>query len=442
MRVSVIGTGHVGLVTVACMAAIGHEVIGYDIDTAKIDGLRAGEVPFYEADLDELVAAGVAAGRISFADDEVDAVDAAEVVFICVGTPSRPDGAPNLTFVQAAAAMVAAHATAPVVVAEKSTVPVQTGQRIRQALRLETQARQSGLRHEVVSNPEFLREGTAVADTLRPDRIVVGADSEYAHEVMRRLYAPLLATHECPYVATDVSTAELIKHASNAFLATKISFINAIARICELAGADVQTIADAMGYDARIGRAFLNAGLGYGGSCFPKDVQAFIHIADGLGYDFAMLRETQRVNREAKAWPLQQLRRHIWNLSGKRIAILGLAFKPGTDDIREAPALDVIEDLLGEGAVVRAHDPVAMEAVRRFYPDVEYFDKAEAALQGAHAVVLCTEWDEYRELRPERIAQLLEYPVVVDARNVWDVSALAAEGLTVASVGRTWTQEA
>jgi UDPglucose 6-dehydrogenase len=421
------------------MAAIGHDVVGYDIDSAKIEGLRAGEMPFIEAGLDELIAAGLAAGRISFTNDEANAVDDAEVVFICVGTPSRPDGAPNMTFVQAAAAMVATHATAPVVVAEKSTVPVQTGQRIRQALRLETQARQTGLRHEVVSNPEFLREGTAVADTLHPDRIVVGADSEYAHEVMRRLYAPLLATHECPYVATDVSTAELIKHASNAFLATKISFINAIARICELAGADVQTIADAMGYDARIGRAFLNAGLGYGGSCFPKDVQAFIHIADGLGYDFAMLRETQRVNREAKAWPLQQLRRHIWNLSGKRIAILGLAFKPGTDDIREAPALDVIEDLLGEGAVVRAHDPVAMDAVRRFYPDVEYFDKAEAALQGAHAVVVCTEWDEYRDLQPERIAQLLEYPVVVDARDVWDVDALRAEGLTVAAVGRPAT---
>jgi UDPglucose 6-dehydrogenase len=436
VRVSVIGTGHVGLVTVGCMAAIGHDVVGYDIDKAKIDSLRAGEMPFYEAQLEDLIATGVTAGRISFTDDEAEAVHDAEVVFICVGTPPRTDGAPDLTFVQAAAAMVARHAVASVVVAEKSTVPVQTGQRIRQALRLETQARQTGLQHEVVSNPEFLREGTAVADTLRPDRIVVGADSEHAHLVMRSLYEPLLATHDCPYVATDVSTAELIKHASNAFLATKISFINAIARICELAGADVQTVADAMGYDARIGRAFLNAGLGYGGSCFPKDVQAFIHIADGLGYDFAMLRETQRVNREAKAWPLQQLRRHIWNLSGKRIAILGLAFKPGTDDIREAPALDVIEDLLGEGATVRAHDPVAMEAVKRFYPDVEYFDKAEAALQGAHALVLCTEWDEYRELRPERIAQLLEYPIVVDARNVWDVDALRAEGLTVASVGR------
>lgn len=436
MRVSVIGTGHVGLVTVGCMAAIGHDVVGYDIDTAKIEGLRAGAMPYYEAQLEDLVAAGVDAGRISFTDDEAEAVQGAEVVFICVGTPPRTDGAPNLSFVQAAAAMVAAHATTPVVVAEKSTVPVQTGQRIRQALHLETQARRTGLHHEVVSNPEFLREGTAVEDTLRPDRVVVGADSEHAHDVMRQLYEPLLATHDCPYVATDVSTAELIKHASNAFLATKISFINAIARICELAGADVQTVADAMGYDARIGRAFLNAGLGYGGSCFPKDVQAFIHIADGLGYDFAMLRETQRINREAKAWPLQQLRRHIWNLSDKRIAILGLAFKPGTDDIREAPALEVIEELVGEGAAVRAHDPVAMEATRRIYPDVEYFDKAENALQGAHALVLCTEWDEYRELTPERIAELLEYPVVVDARNVWDADALRAQGLTVATVGR------
>jgi len=436
VRVSVIGTGHVGLVTVGCMAAVGHDVVGYDIDTAKIEGLRAGEMPYYEAELADLVASGMASGRITFTDDEVEAVRDAEVVFICVGTPPRSDGAPNLTFVQAAAAMVATHATTAVVVAEKSTVPVQTGQRIRQALRLETQARRTGLHHEVVSNPEFLREGTAVADTLRPDRIVVGADSADAHDVMRRLYDPLLATHDCPYVATDVSTAELIKHASNAFLATKISFINAIARICELAGADVETVADAMGHDARIGRAFLNAGLGYGGSCFPKDVQAFIHIADGLGYDFAMLRETQRINREAKAWPLQQLRRHIWNLSDKRIAILGLAFKPGTDDIREAPALDVIEELVSEGAVVRAHDPVAMDHVRRHYPDVEYFDKAESALEGAHALVVCTEWDEYRQIRPERIAQLLEYPVVIDARNIWDADALRAEGLTVASVGR------
>jgi UDPglucose 6-dehydrogenase len=315
-------------------------------------------------------------------------------------------------------------------------VPVRTGQRIRQALRLASQARGGGLHHEVVSNPEFLREGSAVQDTLHPDRIVVGADSERAHEVMRELYAPLLDRVNCPYVATDVNTAELIKHASNAFLATKISFINAIARICELAGADVHTVADAMGHDVRIGRAFLNAGLGYGGSCFPKDVEAFIHIAGELGYEFGMLRETDRINREAKAWPLQQLRRLVWNINGKEVAVLGVAFKPDTDDVRDAPALEVIESLLAEGARVRLHDPVALDHVRERFPQVTFCDSAEEALRGAHAVVVCTEWDEYRKITPEQLADWLEYPVVVDARDVWDAAALQEQGLTVASVGR------
>ncbi|HEY8340578.1 MAG TPA: nucleotide sugar dehydrogenase, partial [Egibacteraceae bacterium] len=229
---------------------------------------------------------------------------------------------------------------------------------------------------------------------------------------------------------------ELIKHASNAFLATKISFINAVARICELTGADVHTVADAMGYDARIGRAFLNAGLGYGGSCFPKDVEAFIHIAAELGYDFGLLRETERINREAKAWPLSQLRRLLWNIAEKEIAVLGVAFKPGTDDVRDAPALDVIDGLLAEGARVRLHDPVALDHVRDRYPEVTMCDKAEDALRGAHAVVVCTEWDEYREIAPERLRELLEYPIVVDARRVWDPEALSAVGLTVAGVGR------
>ena len=436
MKVSVIGVGHVGLVTVACMADLGHDVVGMDADVSKITALHKGQVPFYEDGLSELTAAGVDAGRIRFTTDPAEAVDGAEVVFICVGTPPRHDGSPDLSYVQAAAAAVAAHATTPVVVAEKSTVPVQTGQRIRQALRLETQARRRGLHHDVVSNPEFLREGTAVEDTLRPDRIVVGADAEQAHEVMRRLYEPLLARHDCPYVATDTKTAELIKHASNGFLATKISFINAVARICELAGADVHTVADAMGYDARIGRAFLNAGIGYGGSCFPKDVKAFVHIAAELGYDFGMLRETERVNREAKAWPLQQLRRLVWNLAGKEVAVLGVAFKPGTDDIREAPALDVIEALQAEGARVRLHDPVALDHVRGRFPEAQFCDKAEEALDGAHAVVVCTEWDEYRAIAPVRLAELLEYPVVIDARNAWDPDALVEAGLTVASIGR------
>jgi len=436
VRITVIGVGHVGLVTAACMAELGHDVVGMDDDAAKIATLTAGHVPFVEPGLEDLVQQVVAQGRLRFSTDTAEAVRHAEVVFICVGTPRKEDGSPNLAYVQRVAAEVAEHAEHAVVVAEKSTVPVRTGERIRHVLALQAKADGRGVVHEVVSNPEFLREGSAVSDTLHPDRIVVGADTDHAHEVMRALYAPLLARHDCPYVATDVRTAELIKHASNAFLATKISFINAVARICEVAGADVQTVADAMGHDARIGRAFLNAGLGYGGSCFPKDVEAFIHIADELGYDFGLLRETDRINREAKAWPVAQLRRLLWNLADKEIAVLGLAFKPGTDDIRDAPALDVIESLLAEGARVRLHDPVALGQVTDRWPDVTLVDKAEDALRGAHAVVVCTEWDEYRAITAERLADLLAYPVVVDARLVWDADALTAAGLTTAAVGR------
>ena len=436
MRVGVIGVGHVGLVTAGTLADLGHDIVGMDDDVAKIDALHTGAVPFYEPGLEDLIRSGVQAGQISFTTEPGKAIDGMDVVFICVGTPRGPDGAPHLAYVQAAASAVAKHATTKVVVAEKSTVPVRTGARIAQALKLEAQAAHRDLEHEVVSNPEFLREGTAVRDTLEPDRIVVGADTPGAHKVMRALYEPLLARHECPYVATDVRTAELIKHASNAFLATKISFINAVARICELAGADVHTVADAMGYDARIGRAFLDAGLGYGGSCFPKDVEAFIHIAQSLGYDFGMLRETDRINRETKQWPMQQLRRLLWNVSNKEVAVLGVAFKPGTDDVRDAPALDVIDALRAEGANVRLHDPVALHAVRDRYPDVAMCDKVEDALRDAHAVVVCTEWDEYAAITPERLAELLEYPVVVDARSIWDADALRVAGLTVASVGR------
>ncbi len=436
MRLCVIGVGHVGLVTAACFAELGHHVVGVDDDHGRVAALAAGQTPFHEPGLGDLVTRHLASGRLTFTGRHAEGIADAEAVFICVGTPRRADGAPNLAYVQSAAASVAQLAEPPTVVVEKSTVPVRTGERIKQALTLQAQARGGALIHQVASNPEFLREGAAVADTLRPDRIVVGADEARAHEVLADVYAPMLAQHRCPYVATDVRTAELIKHASNAFLATKISFINAVARVCELSGADVQTVADAMGHDARIGRAFLNAGLGYGGSCFPKDVEAFVHIAADLGYDFGLLRETDRINREAKAWPLAQLRRLVWNLADKEVAVLGLAFKPGTDDIRDAPALDVIEDLRAEGAHVRLHDPVALGHVADRWADVRLCDKVDEALEGAHAVVVATEWDEYRAISPERLLELLTYPVVVDARGVWDPNALAKGGLTVASVGR------
>jgi UDPglucose 6-dehydrogenase len=436
VRVAVIGVGHVGLVTAACLADLGHVVAGTDDDRVKIESLQSGQMPFFEPDLEALVSAGTASGRLTFTGDIADALYGAEVAFICVGTPRKEDGSPNLAYVQSAAAAVASHARGSVVVAEKSTVPVRTGERIRQALRLQSQARGAGMTFDVVSNPEFLREGRAVADTLSPDRLVVGADSRHAHDVMERLYSPLRQRHDCPYIATDVRTAELIKHASNGFLATKISFINSVARVCEIAGADVHTVAEAMGHDPRIGRAFLDAGLGYGGSCFPKDVEAFRHIAGELGYDFGLLRETDRVNREAKAWPLAQLHRLVWNVADKQVAVLGVAFKPGTDDVRDAPALDVIDSLLAEGAEVRLHDPMALEQVRGRFPGVELCDKAEDALRGAHAVVVCTEWDEYAAIRPERLRELLEYPVVVDARGVWDPETLGAQELSVASIGR------
>lgn len=437
MRVAVLGIGHVGLVTAACMSEWGHDVVGFDNDPAKISSVEARSVPFHEPGLEDLMLRGLDASRITVTGEVAEALDSPDVVFICVGTPMKEDGSPNLTYVQAAAAMVATHTKAPTVVAEKSTVPVQTGERIRQALMLQAQSTGAATRHEVVSNPEFLREGTAVQDTLYPDRVVVGADSPRGHEVMRRLYEPLLQRHDCPYVATDVKTAELIKHASNAFLATKISFINAVARICEATGADVHTVADAMGHDVRIGRSFLNAGLGYGGSCFPKDVEAFIHIAAELGYDFGMLRETERINREAKRWPVGQLRRLLWNIGDKEVAVLGVAFKPHTDDIRDAPALDVIDELVEEGTVVRLHDPVALSHVQDRWGDkVRLCDSAEEAVRGAHAVVTCTEWPEYAEITAEDLAEWLQFPVVVDARNVWDAVALRAAGLSVSSVGR------
>lgn len=436
MKITVLGIGHVGLVTAGCMAELGHEVVGYDVDESKIEVVRSGRTPFYEPGLDELLQKGVASGRLTVTVDQGAAIAGADVVFICVGTPGLPHGGPNLTYVQEAAAMVARVATGPVVVAEKSTVPVQTGARVRQALQMEAAARDTEVLMSVVSNPEFLREGSAVQDTLRPDRIVVGADDEHGHDVMRRVYAPMLAQHDCPYVATDVPTAELIKHASNAFLATKISFINAVSRVCELSGADVEVVADAMGHDARIGRAFLNAGIGYGGSCFPKDVRAFDRIASELGYDFGMLRETDKINREAREWPMRRLREHLWNVAGKTVAVLGVAFKPGTDDIREAPSLDIIGELIEEGANIRLHDPVAMDQIRDLFPDAHFAASGVEALDGAHAVILCTEWPEYGEITPADLKARLEYPVVIDARNLWDLAAMRDAGLTAVQVGR------
>ncbi|HEX9342786.1 MAG TPA: UDP-glucose/GDP-mannose dehydrogenase family protein [Actinomycetota bacterium] len=436
MRVTVIGAGHVGLVTAVCLAKIGHEVVADDDDQAKIDLMRSGKAWFYEPDLEPLMAEALANGRLRFTSDKGEAVRHGEVIFVSVGTPPRPDGSPNLRFVEAVAREVARNL--PVgefrLICEKSTVPVQTGERVAQVIAREAP---EGVDYEVASNPEFLREGSAVEDTLRPDRIVVGTESQRGTEVLRQLYAPITERPGTEFLATDRNTAELIKHASNAFLATKISFINQVARVCERAGADVELVARGMGLDPRIGAAFLRAGPGYGGSCFPKDVAAFAHRSQELGVDFAILREVARVNSDARRAIVEKVRHLLWHLEGKHIGVLGLSFKPDTDDLRESPAIDVARMLLDEGASVLAYDPVASSAeVTQLAPGVELAAKAADVAIGAHALVLMTEWGEFAELDPADLAGRMAYPILVDARNALDQAAFVAAGFTVAGVGR------
>lgn len=436
MRIAVIGVGHVGLVTAACLARWGHDVVGMDDDAARVSTLRGGGVPFFEPDLDGLVAEGVASGRLTFTTDLAEALGEVEVAFVCVGTPALPGGAPNLSYVERVGREAATAATRDLVLVEKSTVPANTGVRLQQVIRREQTRSGNHVAIAVASNPEFLREGSAVADTLRPDRIVIGAGDAATTATVRAVYRPLLEDHHCPVVETDLQTAELIKHASNAFLATRISFINAVARICERVGADVEVVAEGMGHDHRIGRHFLQAGLGYGGSCFPKDVDAFIHLAGSVGYDFRLLEEVRRINDDQRAHVLDKLKAELWHLEGKTVAVLGAAFKPGTDDLRHSPGVALAAALVEAGATVRVYDPVATAAVKREVPDVDCYEDALAACRDAHAAVVCTAWDQIAELDPRDLAAVLAYPIVVDGRNVFDPAAMAAVGLSYHPVGR------
>lgn len=436
MKTAVIGVGHVGLVTAACLARWGHDVVGMDDDAEKIKGLIDGEMPFYEDGMAALVAEGVDAGRLTFTTEVTDAVAGAEVVFVCVGTPPLPGGGPNLSFVEAVGRAVAAHATNDLVLVEKSTVPANTGQRLTQTVAREQDRYGRRVEIHVASNPEFLREGVAVQDTLHPDRIVYGTSSDWAREQLREVYATVVEEDGCPVVETDVPTAELIKHASNAFLATRISFINQVARICERVGADVEVVAEGMGHDVRIGPHFLRAGIGYGGSCFPKDVDAFIHLARQVGEDFKILEEVREVNTSMRELALDKLRNELWHLDDKVVAVLGAAFKPGTDDLREAPGIHVALALVEEGADVRVWDPVALHAVRREQPDLTVVEDLEEAVTGAHAVVVATEWDEVRALSPARLAELVAYPIVVDGRNVFDPDEMRDADVRYHSIGR------
>lgn len=430
MRISIVGTGHVGLVTAATLARIGHHVTGFDDDRVKVETLHAGRAPFFEPGLQELIDETVASGCLRFTSDPPEALRDAEVAFICVGTPGRPDGEPMLLAVERAAESVARHGGPDLVVVEKSTVPVRTAERIQSVLR-----RHGSDGVSVVSNPEFLREGQAVEDSLRPARILVGADDPRGHEAMRRLYAPLVA-QGARYFATDVRSAEIAKHACNAFLALKVSFANALARVCELSAADVTAIAEVMGSDPRIGRDFLSAGLGYGGYCLPKDVVAFRSQAARLGYEFRLLDEVVRINEEALVSAFEKVKEALWNLEGKRIALLGLAFKPGTDDVREAPALRLARMLLQAGAEVVGHDPQANETARAEVPDLEVAGDPYAAAEGAHCLVVCTEWPEFRGLDLVRIKGVMAHPIVVDGRNIFDLEVMAQAGFTYLPTGR------
>ncbi len=430
MNLAVIGSGYVGLVTGACFADLGNRVICVDNDRGKIAQLRAGKIPIYEPGLPEMVERNVTGGRLSFTTEIAEAVDASTVIFIAVGTPPKESGEADLSAVEQVAARVAERMKDYKLVVGKSTVPVQTGSWLKRTMALHAP---NDVPFDIASNPEFLREGTAIQDFLQPDRIVIGVESERAGNLLKELFAPL----KSPLLVTDIQSAELIKHASNSFLAMKISFVNALSVICEACGADIQQVAQGIGMDKRIGRSFLDAGAGFGGFCFPKDLQAFIRIAQDLGYDFKLLREVYEINEQQKMRVVKKIKDGVWNLKGKMIALFGLAFKPNTDDMRFAPSLDIIRALRSEEALIRAYDPVAMEKAKEVLGEaIQYASNAYEAVKDAHAVVVVTEWPEFKELDWAKIKGLMKTPILVDARNCLDRDSMTKLGFLYQGIGR------
>ena len=432
MNICMVGTGYVGLVTGACLADFGMHVVCVDKDESKIASLERGHIPIYEPGLEEIVTRNERAGRLRFTTDLKSAIETSLAIFIAVGTPPKPDGSPDLTFVRQVAEAVARHMNGYKVVVTKSTVPTGTGKMIEEILR----SHRNGTHDfSVVSNPEFLREGSAVADFLRPDRIIIGASDKRAIEVMREIYTPLFLI-ETPFVITDVASAELIKYASNGYLATRVSFINEVARLCELMGGDVHDVARGMGLDRRIGPMFLHAGPGFGGSCFPKDTAAAADLARQHGYIFRLIEATIEVNRQTMARMIEKIRALTGPLAGKTAAVLGLSFKPETDDIRESPALAVVRDLLEAGAGVRAFDPAAMENARAVLPELTYARDVYDCVNGADFVLLATEWNEFRALDLEHLGRLLKSKTMIDLRNVYEPKEMRAAGWKYVGVGR------
>jgi len=429
MKLTIIGTGYVGLVTGACFAQVGHQVTCVDNDGEKVKLLKGGGIPIYEPGLEELVKTNVASGRLSFSTSTAEGVENADVVFIAVPTPPQTDGSVDLSFIEKVAREIAAAMTGYKIVVDKSTVPVQTGDKVAETIKRYCKAK---VDFDVVSNPEFLREGFAVADLMHPDRIVIGVRSQRPVAAMKQIYAPFNA----PVIVTDINSAELIKHASNSFLALKISYINALSVICEATGANVQEVANGMGMDDRIGRRFLDASLGFGGSCFPKDLSAFVKIAEQVGYDFGLLKEVQEINREQMNRFIRKIADTLWVLKDKKIGVLGLAFKQNTDDIRMSPAIDLCQRLQKEKAILRVHDPKAMDKARAVLKDVTFVEDMNEVADGCDALVVATEWEQFKKLDLERVRQSLTHPILFDGRNLFDPAELERLGFIYKSIGR------
>ncbi len=436
MNIAIIGSGYVGLVTGICLSEVGHKVICVDNDLAKLKKLKKLELPIYEPGLDVMLKRNFKKKRLSFMSSVKDAAKKSDVIFIAVGTPSKKNGDADLTYVESAAREIAKGMDSYKVIVEKSTVPAHTGKKIERAVQLIlNQKKISGSKKnvdfDVASNPEFLREGSAVSDFMNPDRIVVGVRSKKAEKILREVYKPLKAR----IIVTDTNSAELIKHASNSFLATKISFANALSQICDTVGADVLKVVEGMGYDKRIGREFLSAGVGYGGSCFPKDVDAFVRLSEKVGYDFALLREVRNINESQKKLFLKLIEDNMWILKNKTIGILGLAFKPNTDDMRSAPSLDIIKELQKEGAKIKAYDPQAMGKAKKIFSGIKFCKDAYDVCKGADCLVVLTEWDEFEKLNFRKIRQLMNNPLLFDGRNLFDKKEMKKIGFEYYGVG-------
>src|SRR6184192_3303385 len=432
MDIAIVGSGYVGLVTGACFADVGHNVICVDNDEAKIKTLQAGGLPIYEPGLEEIVHRNVSAHRLHFSSSIREGVDNSQIVFIAVPTPPQPNGDVDLSFIEKVSREIADVLTDYRVIVDKSTVPVKTGERVAETIK---RYNRHGAKFDVVSNPEFLREGCAIHDLMHPDRIVIGSQSQHAVDLMKKVYEPFMA----PILVTDINSAELIKHAANSFLALKISYINAVSAICEASGADIEKVADGIGMDQRIGRNFLNAGIGYGGSCFPKDISAFITISEQLGVPFSLLKEVQRINAAQKERFLKSIRDTLWVLREKKIAVWGLTFKPDTDDIRSSIAIELVADMLGEGAQVSVYDPKGTERAREIseIKSARFCENALDAVDGAEALVIATEWEEFANVDLAVVKEKMTTPIVFDGRNLFDPSTMAKVGFRYHSIGRT-----